>query len=249
LGFLFNKRGDDKTVDLSALGCDLHSHLLPGIDDGVKDMDEALLMIKGLMDLGYKKIITTPHILWDVYPNTPDTIRAGHQAVAEELRRKDIPVKLFAAAEYLMDDHFDSQLDTGEALLTLKDKMVLVELSFVVASINLKDMLFKMQIKGYQPVLAHPERYLYFGANKGWYDQIRETGCLFQLNLLSLIGYYGKGSRELAQWLIKKKYVDFLGSDLHHERHLSHLRSSSELQAIVDKLVDSGSIRNSQLLG
>ena len=249
MGFLFNKREDDKAVDLSALGCDLHSHLIPGIDDGVKNMDEALLMIRGLMDLGYKKIITTPHILWDVYPNTPDTIRTGHQAVAEELKRKDIPVKFYAGAEYLMDDHFDAQLDAGEPLLTLKDKMVLVELSFVVASINLKDMLFKMQIKGYQPVLAHPERYLYFGANKGWYDQIRETGCLFQVNLLSLTGYYGKGPRELAQWLIKKKYVDFLGSDLHHERHLSHLRSSSELQAIVDKLVDSGSIRNSQLLG
>ncbi len=247
MDFSFHKKKSEG-IDLSALGCDFHSHLIPGIDDGVKNMDDALTMIRGLADLGYKKIITTPHILWDVYPNTPDIIRAGHQEVAAEIGRKEIPVKFFAAAEYLMDEHFEDLLDGGEPLLTIKDEMVLVELSFVVAAINLKDILFKMQIRGYQPILAHPERYLYFGANKGWYDQIRETGCLFQLNLLSLGGYYGKSSRELAQWLIKKKYVDFLGTDLHHERHLSFLRSSPELQGIVNKLVDSGLIRNAQLL-
>jgi protein-tyrosine phosphatase len=246
LDFIFHKKKNDGN-DLSALGCDLHSHLIPGVDDGVKTMEDALTLIQGLVDLGYKKIITTPHILWDVYPNTPDIIRAGHQEVVEEIRQKAIPVEFFAAAEYLMDEHFEALLDEGKPLLTLKDEMVLVELSFAVAAINLKDILFKIQIRGYQPVLAHPERYLYFGANKGWYDQIRETGCLFQLNLLSLGGYYGKSSRELAQWLIKKKYVDFLGTDLHHERHLSFLRSSSELQAIVNKLVDTGMIRNAQL--
>ena len=247
MDFIFHKKKNEGT-DLSALGCDLHSHLIPGIDDGVQQMDDALKMIRGLVDLGYQKIITTPHILWDVYPNTPDIIRAGHQEVVAEIGRKEIPVRFFAAAEYLMDEHFEALLDEGQPLLTLKDEMVLVELSFAVAAINIMEILFKIQIRGYQPVLAHPERYLYFGANKGWYDQIRETGCLFQLNLLSLGGYYGKSSRELAQWLIKKKYVDFLGTDLHHERHLSFLRSSSELQATVNKLVDSGMIRNAQLL-
>jgi protein-tyrosine phosphatase len=248
LGFLSSKKENSKEVDLSALGCDFHSHLIPGIDDGVRTMDDSLKMIRGLSSLGYKKIITTPHINWDVYPNTPETIGKGYKEVAEEIKAAGIPVQFSAAAEYLLDDHFESLLDAGEPLLTLKDKMVLVELSFVVASINLKEMLFKLQIKGYQPILAHPERYLYFGANKGWYDQIRETGCLFQVNMLSMIGYYGKSSRDLAQWLIKQKYVDFLGSDLHHERHLSHLRSSTELQAMVNKLVDSGKIRNLQLL-
>jgi protein-tyrosine phosphatase len=146
-----------------------------------------------------------------------------------------------------MDDHFSALLDSGAPLLTLKDKLVLVELSFVVAAINLKELLFKLQIKGYQPILAHPERYLYFGANKGWYEQIRDTGCLFQVNMLSMIGYYGKASRELSQYLIKKRYVDFLGTDLHHERHLAALSSSPQLQAMVNKLVDAGLIRNTQL--
>ena len=247
MGFLFNKKPKDVVNDFSALSCDLHSHLIPGIDDGVKDMDGALAMIRGLSSLGYKKIITTPHILRDIYPNTPDTIGSGYETVAAELKRQQIPVEFSTAAEYLMDDYFDGLLDSNEPLLTLKDKMVLVELSFVVAAINLKEMLFKMQIKGYQPVLAHPERYLYFGANKDWYDQIRGTGCLFQVNLLSLGGYYGKSSLELAKWLVKKKYVDFLGTDLHHERHLTFLRTAPDLQDAVNKLVDSGLIRNASL--
>ena len=125
-------------------------HLIPGVDDGVQHMDDALLMIRGLVDMGYKKIITTPHILWDVYPNTPEIIRAGHQEVAAEIGRKNIPVKFFAAAEYLMDDHFEDLLDRGEPLLTIKDAMVLVELSFSWSRpSNLKDLLFKMQIRGY----------------------------------------------------------------------------------------------------
>jgi protein-tyrosine phosphatase len=248
MGFLFHRKKGHRDTDLSALGCDMHSHLIPGVDDGVKDMEEAMAIIRGLMALGYKKLITTPHILWNIYPNTPDTIGAGYRAVAAEIERQKLPVVFSAAAEYLMDDHFDRQLDAGVSLLTLKDKMVLVELSFVVPAINLKQLLFKLQIKGYQPVLAHPERYLYFAANKGWYDQIRDTGCLFQLNLLSLAGYYGKSSRELAQYLVRKKYVDLLGTDLHHERHLEFLHNTRGLGDMVNRLVDAGLARNAQLL-
>ncbi|MDP4148468.1 MAG: CpsB/CapC family capsule biosynthesis tyrosine phosphatase [Bacteroidota bacterium] len=244
---LFNKKTKGRPNDLSGLGADLHSHLIPGIDDGVKTMDEALRMIRGLVDLGYKRIYTTPHILKDIYPNTPGIIAEGHRAVTAELARQQISVEFHAAAEYFMDDHFSDSLESGDVLLTLKGNMILVELSMVVAAINLKELLFKLQIKGYQPILAHPERYLYFGANKGWYDQIRDTGCLLQVNLLSMIGYYGKASQALAEYLIKKKYVDLLGTDLHHERHLNALTYSSRLQGMVDKLLDSGTIRNPQL--
>jgi len=120
-------------------------------------------------------------------------------------------------------------------------------LSFAVPALNLKEILFQLQLRGYQPVLAHPERYLYFGANKGWYDQLKEAGCLFQLNLLSIQGYYGKASMELAQFLIKKRYVDLLGTDLHHERHLESLGSSSRIRETVPKLLDTGLIRNAEL--
>lgn len=225
----------------------MHSHLIPGIDDGSKDMETSIRLIRGLMDLGYKKIITTPHINADIYPNTPEIIRTGLAAVRQELERQQMDVELHAAAEYLMDDRFYEMLTQGQPLLTLRDNLLLVELSFIVPNINLKELLFELQLKGYQPVLAHPERYLYFGANKTWYDELRESGCLFQLNLLSLRGYYGPDSQALANWLIKKKYVDLLGTDMHHERHLEMLGSSPKLFKVVHELLDGGTIKNSGL--
>ena len=244
--FTFFKKASRDVADFSGIACDMHSHLIPGIDDGAKDMEDSLHLIRGLADLGYSKLITTPHVLVDYYPNTPTTIGDGFRAVQTELKKENIAVEFRAAAEYLMDDHFITLLETDQPLLTLKDKMVLVELSFAVPAINLKEILFLVQLKGYQPVLAHPERYLYFGANKGWYDQLKDAGCLFQLNLLSLKGYYGRGSLELAQYLIKKKYIDLLGTDLHHQRHLENLRSS-RLSDAVKKLLDTGLIRNATL--
>jgi protein-tyrosine phosphatase len=241
--FTFFKKKSAYIPDLSGIGCDMHSHLIPGIDDGAKDMEDSLQLIRGLAELGYHKLITTPHVLSDYYPNTPSTIGNGYQAVEAELRRQNMTLEFHAAAEYLMDEHFTELLETDQPLLTLKDRMVLVELSFAVPAINLKDTLFHIQLKGYQPVLAHPERYLYFGANKGWYEQLKDAGCLFQLNLLSLKGYYGKGAQDLAQYLIKKKYIDLLGTDLHHQKHLENLRSS-RIEDAVKKLLDTGMIRN-----
>ena len=242
----FKKSRPVPSPGLSCLSCDMHSHLIPSIDDGTRDMETSLKLIGGLIDLGYRKIITTPHINADLFPNTPSIIGAGYAAVVAELQRQKIGVEFRAAAEYLIDEHFTRALAADEPFLTLKDKLILVELSFAVPAINLKEILFGLQLKGYQPVLAHPERYLYFGANKGWYDRLKDAGCLFQLNLLSLRGYYGKDSQNLAEYLIKKKYVDLLGTDLHNERHLELLASPKIFQTVY-KLVDAGLIRNAQL--
>jgi protein-tyrosine phosphatase len=244
--FSFFRKARSENTDLSGLVSDMHSHLIPGIDDGAKDMEDSIRLIKGLADLGYRKLITTPHILADYYPNTPGIIEEGLRAVQTELVKQQIDVELHAAAEYLMDDHFIRLLESDRPLLTLKDKMLLVELSFAVPAINLKEILFLAQLKGYQPVLAHPERYLYFGADKSWYEQLKDAGCFFQLNLLSIRGYYGKGSLELAQYLIKKKYIDLLGTDLHHGRHLANL-NSPRIADTVKKLLDTGLIRNASL--
>jgi len=232
---------------LSGLRCDMHSHLIPGIDDGSPDLETSIRLIRGFIELGYKKIITTPHINADIFPNTPAIIHAGAANVMEELRRLNIEIEFRAAAEYLMDERFSELLAAGDNLLTLKDNLVLVELSFAVPAINLKEILFDMQLKGYQPVLAHPERYLYFGANKKWYDQLRDAGCLFQLNLLSFAGHYGPDSKQLVEYLVKKRYVDLLGTDLHHEKHLEILKSSAKIHRVVEELMLTGLIRNPEL--
>src|SRR5258708_22336676 len=122
----------------------MHSHFIPGIDDGSPDMETSLELIRGLIDLGYKKIITTPHILSDIYPNTPAIIGDWYQDVLAELQRQNISVEFQAAAEYLMDDHFTRMLEDHQHIMNLKDKMVLVVLSLDVLSIYLQEILFQM---------------------------------------------------------------------------------------------------------
>jgi len=239
---------------LEGIGCDLHSHLIPGIDDGSPDLETSMKLIRGLIDLGYRKLITTPHVNSDHFKNTPEIILGGRDRVIAELRRQGVAVEFGAAAEYLMDDGFTDKVARSgpfvsgpggsPAFLPLKDNLLLVELSFVVPAINLKQILFDLQLKGYQPVLAHPERYLYFAGNKGWYDQLRESGCFFQLNLLSFTGHYGREVRALAEYLVKKRYVDFLGTDLHHPGHLHLLRHSPAIYKAVQQILDLGLLKN-----
>ena len=242
---IFKKKVYPKT-DLSALGCDMHSHLLPGIDDGSPDTETSAKLIEGLVNLGYKKLITTPHIMWDLYRNDASSISSAHRTL--EQAPEKLPVPLHAAAEYFLDDNFDRILADNTPLLTLKGNWVLVEFSFVTVPVNLKQTLFNLQINGYQPVLAHPERYLYFGEDKKKYEELHDAGYYFQVNLLSLTGYYGRGPQELAEHLIRKKYIDLLGTDLHHTRHLQALQSSFQLNDHVNFLLDTGNILNSTLL-
>ena len=243
---IFKKKYTAKT-DFSGLRTDMHSHLLPAIDDGAADVPDSIELINGLLDLGYEKFITTPHIFWDMYKNDAATIGSAHQVLKKEMDILHMTTPLMTAAEYYLDDYFDSLLEMKTPLLTIKDKMVLVEFSFIAPSANFKQQMFQMQINGYQPVLAHPERYLYFANNKKTLDDLRSAGCLFQLNLLSLTGYYGKPTNELARYLIKMDYIDLLGTDLHHLRHLEALRFSPHLMSTVAALLDSGRILNPTL--
>lgn len=242
---IFKKKVYPKT-DLSALVCDMHSHLLPDIDDGSPDVETSNKLIQGLVDLGYKKLITTPHIMMDVYKNNANTISTAYETLKNE--QDQLPVPLHTAAEYFLDYHFDKFIADDIPLLTIKGNWVLVEFSFVTIPVNLKQTLFNLQINGYQPILAHPERYLYFSEDKKKYDELRDAGCFFQLNLLSLNGYYGRGPQDLAEYLIRKKYVDLLGTDLHHDRHLHALQSSYQLNDQVKFLLDNCNILNPGLL-
>jgi len=203
------------------LGTDMHSHLIPGVDDGSPDFTESLSLIRGMLELGYQYLVTSPHIIQDMYPNTPGTLEPGYQELKEHWPG-ELPVHF--AAEYFLDDHVTNLLEKGEQLLTISGKKVLVELSFVSRPMGLKDMIFNLQMNGYEPILAHPERYTYFHRDPAHYEDIKQTGCYFQCNLLSFSGYYGETIREAAEYLVSKKLVDLLGTDLHHQRHLTALR-------------------------
>ncbi len=247
---LFSKSKRNESADIAEFGLlktDMHSHLIPGIDDGAPDIETSLKLIGGLHSLGYKKIITTPHIMWDMYKNTREIILERLEWLRTTVKEAELDIEIDAAAEYFLDDHVAGLLANNEPLLTVSGNMVLVEFSMAYPSHSLKGILFDMQMQGYQPIIAHPERYIYLDQNKGFYEELKDIGCLFQVNILSLAGYYGKSVQELAQYLMKKEYYDLVGTDLHHFGHLEALSSRPALAAQLKKLLDSGKIKNFEL--
>lgn len=247
---MFKLFGKSKPVaeeaNLTALKADMHSHLLPGIDDGSPDIPTSIRLIKGMMSLGYSKLITTPHIMWDMYKNTHEIILDKLELLRNAVKEEGLNVEINAAAEYYLDDHAEKLIQSGTKLLTVSGNMVLVEFSLAYPSRSLKDILFELQMQNYQPIIAHPERYLYLEKNKDFYEELKDIGCLFQLNLLSIAGYYGKSANELALHLIKKEYYDLVGTDLHGDRHLDAMYDGSYM-ATLTKLLETGRIRNAEL--
>ena len=198
---------------------DIHSHLLPGIDDGSVSMEVTEKLIIGLNEIGFNKFITTPHIMSDVWKNTSVEINEKLSSTVNELKIPNINNHLKAAAEYMIDAEF-RELFKKEKLLTLKEDFVLVEISYLNPPIQLYDILYELQNAGYQPILAHPERYSFYHNSMEEYKKLKKIGCLFQLNMLSATGYYGSQVAKISNSLLKEGLIDFIGSDIHHTRHL-----------------------------
>ena len=202
---------------------DIHSHLLPGIDDGAKDIDTSIALILKMASYGIKNFITTPHVLGNVYPNSTAVIKEKLAVVQKELEKREIKgISIQAAAEYMLDEEFSALLEQKD-ILVLKDNYILVEMSYFSAPMNLYELLFKIQLKGYKPVLAHPERYNFYHSDFKSYYKLKQAGCLFQLNLLSLTDQYGKGVQKISKKLLKENLYDFVGTDTHHQNHLALL--------------------------
>lgn len=200
----------------------MHSHLVPGVDDGSDSIETSLTLLEGFVAMGYKKVITTPHVRPDYFPNTPENLTAGFNKLKAAVQVAGLEIELDFAAEYFVDFDFLKILESGK-LLTFSGNHVLIEISTFSPPPNLFDTVFQLRIKGYQPILAHPERYIYFSDLKS-FEKLKDFGCLFQTNILSLAGHYGKEVKELSIKILKKGMVDLLGTDMHHVRHLESLR-------------------------
>ena len=223
---------------------DIHSHLLPGIDDGAKNLKESVALIERMRSYGIKNIVTTPHIMESVWDNTPTIINGKLNELNTHLKSIGInDFKIRAGAEYLLDSHFNKLLNT-EKLLTIKDQYFLVEISYLNAPINLYEILFNIQIAGYKPILAHPERYLLYHENFKEYSKLKDAGCLFQLNLLALSNYYGKHVTKVAQKLLAENLYDFAGTDTHNLRHLDFMEkiTDSKLLKLVARVLENNKL-------
>jgi protein-tyrosine phosphatase len=235
------------TFDYSLLGADMHSHLIPGIDDGSPDLETSVQLINGLTQLGFKKLITTPHIMQDMYPNSREEVLRGFDLLQQHLDMLGINVEVKPAAEYFLDDNVKKLLTDKEPLLTIHDNLVLVEFSMASEPIDLREILFEMQMQDYQPVIAHPERYAYHERNKDFFEELKISGLYFQLNIMSLAGAYGKSATELARYFIKHEYYELVGTDLHNLQQFSHLQNSAISHGLKE-LIDSGKLMNKDFL-
>ncbi len=194
---------------------DFHSHILFGVDDGVKTLDMSLEVLKRYEEIGIAEVWCTPHVMEDI-PNTTEELR---NRFAELGKAYTGPIQLRLAAEYMMDELFESRLEQNDLLaLGEEGNWLLVETSYFNPPMDLGGILKRIKSKGFFPVLAHPERYVYMG--KGMYKMLTQEGILLQLNLSSLAGAYGVEAQKKARWLLKKQYYDMAGSDLHSIRNM-----------------------------
>ncbi len=217
--FSFFKKSKNKSIPLLA---DIHSHLLPAIDDGVKDFDEALDVVRGLQELGYQKLITTPHIMSHTYRNDALIIRTRLTELNQFLTENSVAITIEAAAEYYLDSWLINEVNDGRPLLTFGKNYLLFEMNYMTEPYQINDFIFKVTTDGYRPVLAHPERYQFMTLERA--EDLRNRGVLMQVNILSFLDYYSKPVRKIAGQLVDRGWVDFLGSDCHNMRHAFLLR-------------------------
>ena len=205
--------------NLNWMGVDMHSHLLPGLDDGCKTIDESLTLIERVADLGISKFHFTPHIFTEMYPNDKVTIdKSYHSLLGKGLN----DVISGYAAEYMTDTTFDHYIShNNENILSLPGKYVLIEMSYMQENKQIEKIIFDLQVKGYSPILAHPERYVYYHNSPEKIVRFKEIGCFLQMNLLSAIGYYGSHEKKIAKFLSSNGLIDLVGTDIHHERHVN----------------------------
>ncbi len=236
LSNLFSKKEVLLPINLSVLKTDMHSHLIPGIDDGSQSMDETIAMIAKFKELGYKKIITTPHIMSDFYRNTPEIILGGLAEVREELKRINLDIEIEAAAEYYFDETLFHTLES-DSFLTFNKNHVLIEFSFSAEPQGHEKLFYDMRIKGYKPVIAHFERYIYFHGSIEKAQEWREKGMLIQMNINSIFGHYGPGVKKQAEKLIDSGQIDFIATDCHRIDHLNLLEqnlSNKYLRKVIE---------------
>jgi protein-tyrosine phosphatase len=234
----FNRNTADSFYDFSYIVQDIHSHILPGLDDGSPNLETSIELIKSLSAAGINRFICTPHIIGDIYRNTPKTINEALHILQNACLDNGLDTQLSAAAEYMLDDYFMDLLRKKEPLLTLTKNYILTEFSYATKPDNLAQITFEINTNNYLPLLAHPERYFYYHKNYDAFFRLKELGFLLQVNLLSLTGYYGTPTAKAANFLFKNDLVDFIGTDLHHFNHLNALTDNRNREIFYKLLGD-----------
>jgi len=230
---------------------DVHSHILPGVDHGSQSVEESLEMLQAQLDMGISHVMCTSHVTAETFENTPESLTAAYEELKNAIVREGLPINIYVSAEYRIDEYWTQEYEAGH-LLPLPGNHVLLENSFAQELIGIDNMMFDLQVKGYRPILAHPERYRYYNDRRDRYKTLHNASVKFQINILSLAGYFGKGARERALWLIQNNLCDMLGSDMHNMEHAQIIKEyigSRDWRKLCDKYNLPGRIINDKDFG
>ena len=209
--------------------------------------EESIDILKSFEDLGYKKVIITPHVMSDFYKNSIDQIHDQFKQLVKYKNDHNISLEIDYSAEYYLDEYFLSLYDQEE-IRTFGNKHFLFELSYFNEQPGVQDFIFRAHNDGYKPILAHPERYPYWNGNIEHFENLRGSGCEFQININSLSGHYGEGPRAMAELMIENNLVDYLCSDCHKAHHVNLMKHTKTKKHLVEMLLSSGMIKNQYLL-
>ena len=197
---------------------DIHCHILPGVDHGSRSIEDSLDMLQAEMEMGINRVILTSHVTAVAFENTRESLMDAFLKLQDAVTDAGLDIQLFLSAEYRMDEYFDKEY-AADHLIPMPGNHILLENSFQQELMNLDDLLFDMQVKGYKTILAHPERYPYYSRRRKRYEQLHNAGAKFQVNILSFTGYFGEEARESALWFVRNGMIDYLGSDMHNVKH------------------------------
>ena len=245
---LFKKKPkvDYVSLDLSHLKLDFHSHLLPGLDDGVTSFKESIDIIKVFVKSGYQKIITTPHIMNDFYKNDINVIGEKCEELRSLLKDNAIDIEIDYSAEYYFDEHFMDLYEKNE-IRTFGNKHFLFELSYFNEPKGVRDFVFRAKNDGYTPILAHPERYPYWSDDYNIFRDLKASGCEFQININSLAGIYSEGPKRVAEGFIEHGLIDYLATDCHRIDHIKLSKRTKIKKHLYEMLLNNNMLKNDSL--
>ena len=242
--FKKNKKELSQDIDLSILNTDIHSHFIPGIDDGSKSMEESIFLLKQMEELGYKKVITTPHVYYDSFLEGIEVLDKKIEELKVNAKFNGIKLQIEVGGEYLLDDDISDRIKNKQ-IKTFSDNFILIEFPMTNQPMGYEKWLFDLQLAGYNIILAHPERFLYFYEDKKQYLSLKDRGIYFQMNTGSISGYYGNKVKEVAEYLIKENMIDLVGSDCHGQRHIDAIKRTLR-SPILKQLIESGKLINNK---
>jgi len=216
---------------------DIHSHIIFDVDDGSKSIDESIQLLKMLKSVGFDNVIATPHYIENTEYCSYNPEKLEKLAILrEELAKQNVGINLYLGNEIFINDHIIESIQEGKAYSLNNSKYLLFELPFHNQIIGLTDIVYEMKVAGYIPILAHPERYSYFHDNYALVDELKEEGLLFQCNFASILGYYGKESEKLLKYMLKNRYVNYLGTDIHHTSKAYTIEHFKKIDKMFNKL-------------